>query len=275
MTLSVVTLNILDDLLHWRQRGPLIVTELADLRPGVIALQEVSLPDAMGAEALEGAASSAHWLAERLGGYQVLLAPGAGHAASDSLAILTSLEVAEQETIVFPAQQRQALRAVLQQGTERWQFVTTHLYWNPVNETPRIDQAAQLVEWVPRDAPGVVCGDFNAAPHSRTLRTFEQRFQSAHRLLHGDEPLLTYPTMLRRGPGLRHRSRHAVLRAHGLLRLGRNVRYGGTVDYVLVDREVGVREARVLFAHPSADDPRIFASDHFGLYAVLEQSAGT
>lgn len=176
----------------------------------------------------------------------------------------------EQETVVFEAQQRLALRAAVRRGTEHWELVNTHLYWNPVNEGPRIEQAAQLVEWLPADAPAVICGDFNAAPGSRTLRTFEQRFRSAYRVRYGEEPLLTYPTMLRRGPGLRHHSRHAVLRAHGLVRLGKNVRYGGTVDYILVDEGVAVRESAVLFVQPSADDPRIFASDHFGLFALLE-----
>ncbi len=268
MTLSVVTLNVLDDLLHWEKRAPLILEGLDVLRPEVIALQEVSV-DASAA-ALDGAQSSAHWLAERLGGYDVLLAPATAHPASDSLAVLTSLDVADYDVLAFSVQGRQAQRVSLIRGPELWQFVNAHLYWNPVDEAPRVQQAAQLLEWIPDDAPAILCGDFNAFPGSSTLRTFASRFTSAHRARHGAEPLLTYPTLLRRGPGLRHWTRHAVLHANGLVRLRRNMRYGGTVDYVLVDAGVVVRECTVLFDRPSATDPRVFASDHLGLYALLE-----
>lgn len=272
MTLSLVTLNVLDDLLHWRERAPLILAELEHLRPQVIALQEVASDPS--APELDGAESSAHWLAERLDGYAVLLARKTDHPASDSLAVLTSLDVATYDLLTFAAQGRLAQRVVLNAGSERWQLVNTHLSWNPVDESPRVRQAAELLEWIPRTPPATICGDFNAFPGSRTLQTFSARFTSAHRAKHGAEPLLTYPTLLRRGPGLRHWSRHAVLHANGLVRLRRNIRYGGTVDYILVDAHVTVRECAVAFDRPSATDPRIFASDHLGLHAVLEQWGG-
>ncbi len=270
-TLTVVTLNILDDLLHWEERAPLILQELHDIRPDVVALQEVSLATSPGG--LGGAQSSAHWLAERLSGYEVLLARGTEHPASDSLAVLTTLDITDYDVLTFRAQGRLAQRVSLGGDGVRWHFVNTHLYWNPVNESPRVQQAEELLGWIPDDAPAVVCGDFNASPESRTLRTFAERFASAHRLKHGAEPLLTYPTMLRRGPGMRHWSRHAVLEANGLVRLHRKIRYGGTVDYVLVDEGIDVCDCRVLFDRPSPDDPRIFPSDHLGLFAHLAQTA--
>ena len=93
---------------------------------------------------------------------------------------------------------------------------------------------------------------------------------SAHLARHGRDPLLTYPTMLRRGPSLRHWGRHAALRANGLARLRRNMRFVGAVDYIMIDRDVRVESSEVLFKSPSRLDPRIYASDHFGLSAVLE-----
>jgi len=265
--LTVATLNVLDDLRHWEQRAPLIVEQFRARRPDVISLQEVSLatPEAP----LGGARSTADWLAEELDGYTVLFSPSTDEPQSDTLAMLVAVEVETHDVLTFAEQGRRAQRARLRLGTERWTVVNTHLYWHPFNEEPRVRQASELLAWIADDTPAVVCGDFNAMPDSRTLRMLGERLTSAHAALHGSEPLLTYPTNLRRGPGLRHWSRHAVLRTNGLVRLRRNVRYGGVVDYVMVDGGVEVVSCEVLFERPSAADARIFASDHLGLLAVL------
>jgi hypothetical protein len=63
-----------------------------------------------------------------------------------------------------------------------------------------------------------------------------------------------------------------VLRANGLLRRRRYVRWGGTVDYIMVDPSVKVLSCEVILDQPSPQDSRVYASDHFGLMAVLEQS---
>jgi endonuclease/exonuclease/phosphatase family metal-dependent hydrolase len=50
------------------------------------------------------------------------------------------------------------------------------------------------------------------------------------------------------------------------------MRFVGAVDYIMIDRDVRVESCDVLFKSPSPLDPRIYASDHFGLSAVLEHS---
>ena len=270
MSLSVATLNILDDLAFWRERSPLIVKEFRELRPDVIALQEVSL--ASPSAKLEGARSNAHWLADQLGGYGVALCPHSSHPASDSLAILTTCTVDSHDILKFEAQGRQAQRILIQRDDETWTVVNTHLYWHPLGDATRVQQVSQLKEWLDGAEPAVVCGDFNAVPASGTLARFGDRFTSAHLARHGKDPLLTYPTLLRRGSGLRHWGRHATLRANGLIRLRHNMRFGGTVDYIMVDAGVRVEECDVVFRRPSPQDPRIYASDHLGLFATLGQA---
>lgn len=268
MALSIATLNILDDLAFWKERSPLILAGFDALRPQVIALQEVSL--ASPSAELQGARSTAHWLADRLGGYSVAFCPRTAHPASDSLALLTSLPVESHRILALEGEGRQAHRIEVRHGGRQWTVVNTHLYWNPLHEAVRVAQVRQLLTWLDDASPAVVCGDFNALPASRTLDRFGERLMSAHLARHGRDPLLTYPTMLRRGPGLRHWSRHAVLRANGLLRLRRNMRFIGAVDYIMVDDDVKVASCDVTFKDPSRLDPRIYASDHFGLFAVLD-----
>jgi endonuclease/exonuclease/phosphatase family metal-dependent hydrolase len=267
VTLTVITLNMLDDLAHWEERAPLILACFDALRPDVIALQEValSLPPS---HARVG--SSAHWLADRLGGYDVFLSPGGEHPASDSLAVLTQAPGARHDVLSLGSQGRQAQRVDIERDGVRWTILNTHLYWNPFGDAIRRAQVGKLLEWVHDEFPVVVCGDLNAMPGSGTLRRLTSRFDSAHQMAHGSEPVLTYPTMLRRGSSPRHWSRHAVLLANGLVRLRRNVPYGGTVDYILVDRGVRVLSCDVVLDHPSPHDPRIFASDHVAISAVLE-----
>lgn len=271
MTLSIATLNILDDLSYWEERAPLILACFGALRPDVIALQEVPL--SLCSEGSREDESAAHWLAGRLGGYEVFLCPGGAHPASDSLAVLTSCPARPTGVLALGAQGRQAQRVEVSHGSGRWIIVNTHLHWNPFFDATREDQAARLLEWADQDFPVVVCGDFNASPTSGTLRRLSTRFVSAHKAANGREPILTYPTMLRRGSGPRHWGRHAALRANGIVRRRRNIRYGGTVDYIMVDRGVVVRSCEVILDRPSAQDARIFASDHLGLRAVLEAPA--
>lgn len=268
MALSIATLNILDDLAFWKERAPLILEGFDALRPHVIALQEVSL--ASPSVGLQGARSTAHWLADRLGGYSVAFCPRTAHPASDSLALLTSLPVESHRILALEGEGRQAQRIEVRQGVEQWTIVNTHLYWNPLHEAVRVDQVRQLLVWLDDAKPAVVCGDFNALPASRTLRRFDARLTSAHLARHGRDPLLTYPTMLRREPSLRHWGRHAALRANGLVRLRRNMRFVGAVDYIMVDNDVKVTSCDVTFSDPSRLDPRIYASDHLGLFAVLD-----
>ena len=78
-TLTLVSLNLLDDLDLWDQRGPLVVRELDRLQPDIIAFQEVRM-----------SINNAQWIADQLGGYEVFLCPKTGERGRhDALALLS------------------------------------------------------------------------------------------------------------------------------------------------------------------------------------------
>jgi endonuclease/exonuclease/phosphatase family metal-dependent hydrolase len=257
---SAATLNLLDDLLLWEQRGPLVVEGFGELKPDIIGLQEVSLDP-----------PNAEWLAHRLPGYSAYLCPRTRDRQSDSLAILTHLPVESHDVLYLGVQGRQAQKMVVNQDGRRWTFVNAHLVWHPFDDRVRREQAGLILEWVEGAERLILCGDFNALPSAKSVAFLKTRLRSAHEVAHGREPESTYPTALHRGPGLRHYARHAVLRANGLIRR-RNVRWGGTVDYIMVAPELRVVSCNVVFDQASPRDPKLFASDHLGLHAILEEA---
>ncbi len=170
MKLTVATLNLLNDLAVWHDRGPLIVEELRKLQPDLIALQEVVLP-----------ANNAQWIAEQLDGYTLHLSPKTGRrGCCEALAILSRLPVEAHATLPLATQNRVAQRVSVRHGQTEWVFANTHLYWNPFVDKTRQNQARHILNWLPRDRPTIVCGDFNAEPHYPSIATMRRRFASAH-----------------------------------------------------------------------------------------------
>lgn len=256
--ISLATLNLLADLHLWERRAPLVLDGFRALQPAVIALQEVSLEP-----------NNAEWLADQLPGYVAHLCPATPDPASDSLAVLTRCPVESHDTLHLGPQGRQAQRVKIVLDDRAWTIINTHLVWNPVSDRIRQAQAVRILDWMQGDERPVLCGDLNAAPRAKSVDLLKARLRSAHQAAHGKEPAFTYPTLLERGPGVRHWARHAALRANGLVR-GKNARWGGTVDYILVDPALKVISCSIIFDRPSEADPGIFASDHLGLFAELE-----
>jgi endonuclease/exonuclease/phosphatase family metal-dependent hydrolase len=261
--LRVATLNMLFDLTFWPERAPLVLEGFRGLRPHVIALQEVS-PQI----------DNARWLADQLGGYTVYSCSAQDHRASDHLALLTRVQAEGHSILPLGAEGRQAHRVAVEHGGTRWTVVNTHFCWNPLRESVRVEQARRLLTWLQGEHPAIVCGDFNARPGARSQRVLADRFASAHRVANGRDPHYTYPTSLRRGPGLRHAARAAFFRIHGRLSTQHDGPWRTTVDHVFVDRDVVVTGCRVAFDQPADDDPPMYASDHLGLVADLERRRG-
>jgi endonuclease/exonuclease/phosphatase family metal-dependent hydrolase len=258
-SLSVATLNILNDLAGWPVRAPLIVEELRALQPDLIALQEVALPD-----------NNAQWIADQLGGYSVHLSPKTGRKRqSEALAILSRLPVEAHDMLPLINQDRVAQRVTVRHGPTRWVFANTHLYWNPIDDVPRLEQTRRILDWLPRRMPTIVCGDFNAEPHTISIAAMRQRFASAHEAAHGREPDYTCPTPLHRGPGPRHFARRAAIRLLGLI-TQRSDAWRGTLDYIFVDPAIRVHHCAIAFQRPAPHDRRIYPSDHLGLTATLQ-----
>ena len=259
-TLTLASLNLLDDLTIWDQRGPLVVRELERLQPDIIALQEVRL-----------SINNAQWIADQLGGYEVLLCPKTGELGRrDALALLSRLPVKEHHKFALGHQDRVAMRIVVEHCGAIWHIATTHTYWHPLDDRTRLKEAQRLVDWLP--APGVICGDFNAEPQYPSMLKMKERFQSAHVAANGHEPMYTCPTPLFRGGGARNTARRASLQVVGLVTKRKLESWTGVIDFIFTDPVIHVDECRVAFNRPSRQDHRIYPSDHLGLFARLRQT---
>jgi endonuclease/exonuclease/phosphatase family metal-dependent hydrolase len=259
-TLSLVSLNLLDDLTLWEQREPLVVHELERLQPDVIAFQEVRMSN-----------NNARTIADKLGGYEVFLCPKTGERGRrDALAILSRLPVREHHKFALGHQDRVALRVVLEHQGATWHIATTHTYWHPLNDRTRLHEAKRLIEWLPQ--PGVICGDFNAEPQYPSMLKMKERFQSAHVAVHGHEPAYTCPTPLFRGAGALNTARRTALNMAGLVSKRKMESWTGVIDFIFADPVITVQDCRVVFNHPAGHDRRMYASDHLGLFAKLQRS---
>ena len=260
--LRVVTVNILNDRSRWPERRVLLAEGFAAQSPDLIALQEVV--DPLGY-------STAHWLADELGGYSVHVCPKTGWGRKwEGIAILSRLPVERHETLALGSQQRTAQLVRVRTGDRTVVVSNTHLYWPVGAHAARGRQIERLLAWLAESEPGagtIICGDFNATPGSPTITRMRRSFTSAHEAARGLEPEFTCPTPLVVGG----RIRSAVTR--GLLRLFTNrpgATWQGTLDYIFVSPGVRVIDCGVILDRPSPDDPTLYASDHLGLLATLE-----
>ncbi len=261
----VATINLYNDLSRWVERRALLARELSAHSFDLIGLQEVTNP--MGA-------STAHWLADELGGYSVHVSPKTGWSrAKEGIAILSRLPVERYATLDLRSQERTAQLVQVRVGGRPVAFANGHYYWLPGAHSARTRQVELLMEWLgalPSETSVIACGDFNGTPESRAIALMKTRFVSAHAARHGREPAYTFPTPLVNGRNVRSRV------TRGLLRLFSNQPGGywrGTLDYIFVSPHIRVIECDVILDRPAEADPTLYASDHLGLGATLEVSA--
>ncbi len=259
--LKVVTINIFSDLSLWdKRRGPL-VRELADLKPDLIALQEVSL-----------AARNAQWLAEQVGLEHVYLSPKAGEAGKrEGIAILSQLPFQDQATLDLKTQNRVAQCVRVEKDGRPVVLVNGHFFWQPGDSPERQLQIERLLDWLDEIAgnlPVVVCGDFNATPEMPSIKIMQQHFSSAYAAKHGKEPDYTTPTPLPRS------KLKLILTLYKFIKYLRlrdiELDWRGTLDYIFVNEFIQVIDCQIVLDKPAPDDPSLYPSDHFGLMAVLE-----
>jgi endonuclease/exonuclease/phosphatase family metal-dependent hydrolase len=259
--LKIVTINLLVDLSRWSQRRLLLAQGLADLAPDLVALQEVQLPH-----------NPAGWLADQLGYSHVYLSPKLGPAAGrEALAVISRAPFENTDVLDLGGQGRIAQRLGLNIEGSLIYLVNGHFFWQPGESPARLRQVERLLDWLhglPGQPPCIVCGDFNGTPQTQAIQRMRQGYRSAYAAIHGDEPEYTCPTPLRR-------SAWSVARTFlgfFLLIRPRHLKLGwrGTLDYIFVDPRLGVSDCRVVLDQPAPGDPRLYPSDHFGLYAEIE-----
>jgi len=259
--LKIVTINILNDLSHWKERSPLLIEGLSNLNPDIIALQEVNIPEKI-----------AHWLAEMLEFEHVYLSPKMHlEKKLEALAILSRFPFKKTETYDLQAQGRVAQRVVIQPEDLPVILVNVHLYWQPGESPARNRQVDLLLDWLAtynQKMFCIVCGDFNGTPETTAIHNMRQNYTSAYNAVHGKEPDYTCPTPLPRSWRVKLRT---MLGFFFLLRPQHaRPKWRGTLDYIFVNRDVRILDCQVVLNNPDRSNPRIYPSDHFGLQANVE-----
>ncbi len=240
--LHVATLNILNLADRWDERLPLLLADFASLQPDLIGLQEVVY--VMQQDRLIGSAGA--------GEYRVVRGWAGRPEYGNSTLARASLEPADVARIDLGAQ-RAAHRARYALAAGRSiVFAVTHLHHLEPDEAIRDAQAAALLDWLD-DAPAadgqIVVGDFNADPDEPTAaRMRAAGFRSAYHEANGTEPAVTWPSGLQ-APAMDTDGSPECL------------------DYIWVRGAIVVEDCRLVFDRPSATDPTVYPSDHFGLAA--------
>jgi len=246
---TVATLNLFNRMGEWDSRAPLVIDQLEALSPDVIGFQEIDLMLDQGM-----------WISRqinlRLGKdrphYRIKQAANPGTRASyHGIGTLSRLEFVEHEMLDLMTYERVAQRMLFQAGERPFIFVNTHLHHPPEAVNERVEQIEYLLAWLardPRQLPTVIAGDFNAYVHEPGVALMKRGYRSAYEAVHGGEPEKTWPT-----PVNTFDSSPA-----------------GTLDYIYVSEEFGIKDSGLAFDRPSEGDSNLYPSDHLGLFATLE-----
>jgi endonuclease/exonuclease/phosphatase family metal-dependent hydrolase len=175
MQFRVVTLNLEQDHKRWRDRLPLISAETAGLRPDVIALNEVCVP-LQTARLLRDSATAATGIPYKL----VQQTRVNGLSKVESEALLTQFAIVETGNLDYQAHDIVALVARVVIEERPVDFYVTHLYRSRGDDSLRLFQVQQLLQWIDGRAdgiPAVVCGDFNATLDASSAGLMATRFR--------------------------------------------------------------------------------------------------
>ena len=161
MILRIATLNLEQNHKCWQTRRELILQQLGELKPDMLALNEIHIPEQTG-RWLQGAA------ADRLNiRYALLQQSKVGDdSPTQAEGLLTRYPVSETASLDYRSHNCVALVARFEIDGRLLDVYVTHLIAARVEDAARQYQAKQLLEWMQtrRDADfAVVCGDFNAS----------------------------------------------------------------------------------------------------------------
>ena len=245
---STLTINLRHDADRWEQRRPLLIAQIAALRPDLIAMQEVSMRSPQAAQVRQGI--------EELTGEKYYLSQFnkvGQEGAREGLGFLTRRQpLGFHEALDLGPGGRVAHRILMEVGPgSPVEFYNTHLHHEPHHdEAVRLVQVRQVLAWMAAShhQTRVLMGDFNAVPGSSTIAAAGAEYASAHESYHGEEAEFTFPTPLVLDP------REQAIRR--------------TLDYVFFTPSgLRVVNAAVVLDRPSPDDDNLWPSDHCGVFA--------
>jgi endonuclease/exonuclease/phosphatase family metal-dependent hydrolase len=246
MQFRVATLNLEQDHKRWSDRQQLISAEIAELKPDVIAFNEVSVP-LRAAKILRDAAIAATGIPYKL----VQQTRVNGLSKVEGEALLTRFPIVETGNLDYQTRDIVALVArVLVEGTQV-DFYVTHLYMSRGDDSLRLFQVQQLLAWIDARADGtrsIVCGDFNATLDAPSAGLMASRFR----------PTQTAPTAFT-----------PLADRDGAVSHPYWPRLDRCIDYIWISAGIEILASEVCFDRPSPDDPSLWPSDHAGIWADL------
>lgn len=248
--MKVATLNLRNDADRWSERRDLVVREILQETPDIIAFQEVAL-------SIRQADLIADAVNRELVGlpYQPYVVKGWGRESTLGEAILSRYPKIRYEETRLPRGGRVAQALTVCDGQRQLNVVNTHLHHLPKDrERIRLPQVQFMLDWISRmdseNSAWVLLGDMNATPKSETVQHILTKFDSAYLSVHGAEPEWTFPTPLVAETGDWYQPR--------------------AIDYIFFSPSaLRVEEAHLAFACSHPKDPALFPSDHRGLAATL------
>jgi endonuclease/exonuclease/phosphatase family metal-dependent hydrolase len=256
--LTVMTLNLWGTN-RWNERRRAVVDALNEVRPDLVALQEVIR---------SGEMCQASWLAEHTGmvaAFSAVRRRGDGESGN---AVLSRLPIVESRsrplTDGSAGNEPRGLLTVDADAQGRLvSFSSTHLSYRFDEGWIREEQVRDIADFVEQRSPGfppIVCGDFNSTPASTEVRfikglhAFERRsfhLFDAFEVAHPDQSGFTWSNANPFAAANRVPDRR--------------------IDYIFVGVRTADGAGIVLSAKVVCDQPRggVWPSDHFGVVAEL------
>ena len=255
---SIATINLSGSTHRWLARRHLLVGQLLDASPDLIALQNINRAIGQG-----------RWIVHQVNArmaddgripYRLVQARhGSVRRFFEGVGIITRLPVIYFDYLALGKQGGLALRVNLElpagaAGSRRQSldFVSVHLQHGVKRGEARLEQAMTLTGWINEDRRvplQLIAGDFNEPPDHSAIKHMRQSYRSAYTTAMGTEPLATYPTNL-----VQPQPVDAVC-----------------LDYVFISSAVyKVTAASILFDRSSTEDDTLYPSDHVGLMVSLE-----
>jgi endonuclease/exonuclease/phosphatase family metal-dependent hydrolase len=247
MQFRVVTLNLEQDHKRWDARQPLISAEIAALRPDIISFNEVSVP-LQTARILRDAATTMIGVSYSL----VQQTRVNGRSKVEGEALLTRFPIVETGNFDYQTRDIVALVARVVVEGAPVDFYVTHLYMSRGDDSLRLFQVQQLLNWIDTRAdgtPSIVCGDFNASLDAASAGLMATRFR----------PTQTAPTAFT-----------PLADRDGTVSHPYWPRLDRCIDYIWISDGIEALASAVCFNRPSPDDLSLWPSDHAGVWADLQ-----
>jgi len=246
MSFRIATLNLERNEKRWIERRKLIVEQLATLEPDIFALNEVWLPSETGRWLEQTAAESglSYSLVEQT--------KASDPPKVEAEGLLTGFPVVARAHHFYLAGDTVTLVARLGIEGRLADVYVTHLYPSLREDSLRVDQVKQLLEWIGSRTDvhyKIVCGDFNATLKMESAKLMTKNFRPTQ-----TEPTAFTPLQERNGdPSHKEWDR-----------------FDRCIDFIWVSESLRVKESALCFNQPASDDPTLWPSDHVGVWADLE-----